>query len=190
VSATTPLYFQVLKNETALTGSNYYISTPCVKDKNLLLLDEHNILNGINNNDIYFQNLNASGLAVFNLDPGNYSFCLINGQLIYEEDNFTSDYDLISIEKVVSLGEINFGNVSEAYVLQVDQQDLYQTTSPEYWGKTLESVLLFILAIGLGGGLVVLGVYVEAPQLAVVGAVIIMGGLGISVGNIILGALF
>lgn len=170
-------------NNNLMVNDDLYLSTPCPNSKEL---GEYWILE----RPFYIQKL-VSGYASYNLSYNdNYEFCLLKGKVNYAENSFTENVDFVDVNKVTSLGILYVTNETLNYNLKVTNEDLYKASQPEFWGKTWSSLFTLIISLILGGLLIFIGVRVESKILIYIGGVIIAGGLGISVSNIIWGGLF
>lgn len=172
--------FQLYQNGTLTDRTDLYLTTPCFRDAGGIIDDELQ-----KDTSFYIQRV-VEGKATFNLkNPKTYEFCLVRGKVNKFENNFTQDYDIVDVDKQTQLGELRVDNSTENYYLELSAKDLYPKYSPMYWdvAKTvfLRTVVTFILSISL----MTVGVRMNSPKIVMAGAIILLGGLGISISPIV-----
>jgi len=170
-------------NNQFITNQDLYLSTPCPDSRELSKY--WNL-----ERPFYVQKL-VNGYANYDLNyNNNYEFCLLKGKINYDVNTYTQNVNFVDVTKVTSLGILYVTNETLNYNLKISNEDLYKASQPEFWGKTWSSLFTLIVSLILGGLLIFIGVRVESKILIYIGGVIIAGGLGISISNIIWGSLF
>ena len=171
------------KNELLSNYEDLFLVTPCFQSNQLTKYY-------IPNEERYIKKVN-NGYANFNLSYTNvYDFCLIRGRINVLDNSYTLNYHIVDIEKQIDLGKIFIGTDSFNYVLKIDEHNLYSVINPKFWGETWQNLFILILALLVGGGIIVLGIISGMVQLSVVGGVIIALGLGLMLINMIIRSIF
>lgn len=175
-------FYVVNENNELILYENIYIHTPCF-----------NSFGGVTNNagqssdEFYIKHL-ENGTAQFSLEyPLTYEFCLSRGQLNFNEnvDNFTSNYDIVKVQNQLELGNIQITNETIYYAFKVDDQDLYSPTEPEFWEKTWADLFNLVIALIVGVPIVMFGLSSNNSKIVIAGVLIILAGLGASLGGLI-----
>jgi hypothetical protein len=172
-------------NTENLLGEDFYLSTPCFE--NLMGSSYYTP-----ENEYYVKNL-KNGYAQFNLSYiSEYEFCLYRGNinLNSEIDTFTKQINVVELKKEIPLGVLIIGSNTSSYQLNIDDYDKYSPTEPEFWGKDWKSLYSLITALIIGGIFVTIGVYARSDRIVVIGGLIILAGMGISLGGLFFGMLF
>jgi hypothetical protein len=177
--------FFLLNNDNVLISQyeDLYLVTPCFKKTELSKYY-------IPTTERYIQKIN-NGYANYNLSyEDNFEFCLLKGRINAIEDKYSLNYDVVNVEKQIDLGTIFVGENTYSYVLKIDENTLYKVTNPKFWGETWQNLFILILALLVGGGIIILGIISGMVQLSVVGGVIIALGLGLMLINMIIKSIF
>lgn len=166
-----------------MRDKDLYLVTPCPQDREM---SSYWILE----RPFYVQKVN-NGYASYNLSyNAEYEFCLLKGRVNYDVNNYSMKVNFANVDKETKLGIMYVTGDTLNYNLGLTNADLYGVAQPEFWGKTWQSLFTLILALALGGLFIFIGIKVESKILVYIGGVIVAGGLGISVGGLIIGGLF
>lgn len=166
-------------------GENLYLVTPCLKEYAGYYQQYMN-----SRYSYYFQKVD-NGYATFNLPyTSEYDFCLVRGQINVDEDNFTKSFDLVKVNKQVDLGTLMVKNDTYQYAFRLTNEDLYNIYEPSFWQKTWAELFNVVLALVVGGIIIILGLIMKSEKIIIAGVFIILAGMGVSTFNIIGGVLF
>jgi len=183
-SKTIDFYLYDETTEELLVDDDLFIVTPCFKTAGLLITNDLQ-----KNQSFYIQKL-INGVAYFDLEyTSEYDFCLARGKLNYKDDTFSTNYDIVDIEKQTELGKLFVGNTTLNYQLMVDLTDLYTPLAPEFWGKTWGTLFLLIFGLVIGGLIIFAGVVTNNSKLSMVGVFVILAGMGVTF-TTLLGGIF
>lgn len=124
------------------------------------------------------------------LEPDYYTFCLINGRTLVNEQGRTNNYNIAELNGYLNLGDLEMpNNVSQTYVVRLERLDIYNVYDPKAWGKTWSGIISSLILCVLGGIVLFVGTRVKNGKVAFVGALLLLAGMGISMGTLI-GVLF
>lgn len=171
-----------------ISGSDYnvndeslYISTPCAKhvmNVGKIAEDADKVIN--DGSEIYFQKI-ENGQSQFILSPDTYNFCLINGLIQYDENDYTTDFNINDIYGLVELGEFNLpSNVTQTYSIKTELLDIYDIANPKAFGETWGSILGGLILLLLGVIILFAGVKSNNGKIVVAGTILCLGAMGIS----------
>lgn len=177
--------FYLLEADDSVTANwdNLYIVTPCFPS-----ISKHWKLEP--DESYYVQQVGTDKVASFSLTPDTYEFCLYNGRITYDKNDFTSTVSKNEIIGYTKMGEYFIpNNVTQEYTLYVGNTDLYPPYSPSFYGLMLTAFLKLVLIGGLGFLVVFVGMRENNGKAIFGGAVLIAISVGYSLGGLIFGLL-
>ena len=187
----TTINFQFTGKDFSITDTQVYVTTPCLEEGRLSnsYIEGHEPYSSkYNPEGAYFQAVDNTGFASFNLTAEEHEFCLMTGRIVYnDEGTNTTSYTILDLEGVVELGTIKIPNQIESnYVIGLEQFDIYDKTNPKAWGQTWASIITGLLLAIVGALMLVVGARSEKGGGAVViGGILIALALGFEINGLI-----
>lgn len=176
----TEINFYIVGTDFNVNEKSMYLVTPCIKDTLEFGDLTKDVLSSLNSGTHYFQKL-ENGFATFELLEGNHEFCLINGQVQYSENGFTQDYNINSVEGLLSLGKFDVdSNITNSYEVSVETFDIYGKANPKAYGQTWSGIIGGIILLILGIGILFAGVHTENGKIVIGGVLLCLSAFGIS----------
>lgn len=162
-----------------------YVVTPCLEPGIVIPGITQKYGSNANPNGAYFQRV-QNGQASFNLVEDKYEFCLINGQISYDRNDYTNNYNANEVFNQINLGEFDLpSNITSTYTLNVEQFDIFGKTNPKAWGTSWVAIISGLIALFLGVLIVIVGVTQKIPQAIVFGGIMTLFALGYQVSNLL-----
>jgi len=156
-------------------GENLYLVTPCLKEYANIFQTKLN-----QQTPKYFQKIN-NGQASFNLSFTNqYEFCLVRGQINYKDDSYSTNFDLVEINKQLDLGKLFIKNDTFLYSFRIANTDIKNIYEPGFWNKTWADLFNLIISLIIGGVIIGLGVILKSDKVIMGGVIILIAGMGVS----------
>lgn len=177
----TQIGFSVSGSDFDIDDKEMYIVTPCIRNIVQFGKLTQNALQKLNDgHSYYFQKLN-NGRAYFWLYEGNHEFCLINGQIQYDENNFTSKYNINTVDGVLNLGNFNVNSeITNSYEITTEIFEIYGKSDPKAWGQTWRTIIGGLVLLTIGSLIVFVGVNLNNSKIVVAGALLVASALGVS----------
>jgi len=166
-------------------GENLYLVTPCLKEYVNIFQTALN-----QQTDKYIQKI-ENGQANFNLDyTDEYEFCLIRGQINYQDDDYSKNFDLVEVNKQLDLGNLFVKNDTYNYIFRIADTDIYTMYEPSFWDKTWAELFNLIISLIVGAMIITLGVITKSDKVIMGGIIVLIAGMGVSTLSIVGGFLF
>lgn len=177
------VYFQFIGTDFNVNDLDLYLVTPCM-EKGFSSVGGKEFLpyrSEYNKGGITFAKV-ENGLADIFVEQEINEFCLFNGKVIVNEEGKTSNYDIVSVNRQIPLGEIKTpNNVTSLYKVYLEQFDMYGKTNPKAWGMTWATIISGLLLFVLGLIITFAGVKTDNGKIVFVGAMLCLSAFGISV---------
>lgn len=177
--------FNLIGEDFNVDDESLYISTPCIKSVSTIGdLGIDYVREANEGEEIYFQKV-SDNQATFNLHGDTYEFCLINGDVQYSQNNFTTEFNINNINNVIELGKFDIdSNVTQSYDIQLTLMDIYKNIDPlawgESWGTLISGLILLFLGVAISG----IGVASQNGKITFAGVILILSAFGISVSGL------
>lgn len=156
-------------------GENLYLVTPCLKEYAGIFQTTLN-----QQTDKYIQKI-INGQASFNLEyTDKYEFCLIRGQINYQDDDYSKNFDLVEVNKQLELGDLFVKNDTLSYSFRIANTDILNMYEPSFWDKTWGELFNLIISIIIGGVIIGLGILMKSDKVVMGGIIILIAGMGVS----------
>jgi len=167
-------------------GLALYFTTPCMEQGIYLPGISPKYSAAANPDGIYFQRI-VDNSATFTVDAETHEFCLVNGQIFYDQNGPTTNYHPNVVHNQIELGEFDVpSNLTSAYTVSVENFDMYGKANPKAWGQSWISLIGAIISLLLGLGILALGVTQKIPQAVLIGGLLVLFALGFEIANILL----
>lgn len=175
---TTTVTFQVIGKDFNVSSESLYIATPCPKRGYHAIGYVVGYGPEWNPKGIYWQKL-QDGYATFKLNTGAHNFCLFNGRVTYEENNFTTKYDVIAKYGILNLGNISIPTkINQFYQIRVSRFEIYDKTDPRAYNKTWGMLISSILGLLIGIVILSIGLHVGNGKIVTAGTLLVLFSLG------------
>ena len=185
----TQINFNFIGTDFVASSKPLEVVSPCLKSGVHIPFVNTEFSSSANPRGAQFKDV-QNGQATMTLQAGTHEFCLIHGLVSYDSYNKTVNYNPLKIYNQIKLGDFDLpNNLSTSYTFTLDNFDIYGKTDPKAWGTSWVALISSIIGLLLGLGLVGLGVTTKSPQLAVMGALLLMFSLGYQVTNLVMGVL-
>lgn len=172
--------FIVTGTDFDINNESLYITTPCPNKGYSAIGINVGYSPKYNPDGIYWQHLN-NGMAEFNLTPGIYNFCLFNGRVNYEDNNFSINYNVIDKYGILNLGNISVpSNINQFYNVRVSLSDIYDKTNPRAYNKTWSMLINSIIGLAFGSIILFVGLQTNNGKIVIAGTLLILLALGYS----------
>lgn len=171
-----------------ITGLDYepndeslYLVTPCPKHITTIGDIGEEVNQDFNKDkSFYFQELNDRQ-ASFSLSSESHEFCLVNGLIQYDENNFTNDFNINKIYGMARIGVINVpSNVTESYTIETELLDIYDKSDPKAYGQTWSGILSGLILLMLGILVLAGGISANNGKITIGGVLLVLAGMGVS----------
>lgn len=183
------ILFSIQGSDFDVRDENLYLATPCMKQGVHIPLVNKKYSHLANPDGVYFQKL-TNGQAIFDLTGETHEFCLINGYIEYDKNDYTTNYNPNTVYTQLEIGDFNaLNNLTSSYNIVVENFDVYDKTNPKAWGTSWVSIIGSVIAVVVGLILIIGGATAGMPQAVVMGALMVLIALGFQVSNIILGVM-
>lgn len=180
--------FNIIGNDFNSDDLDLWITSPCL-DKGIggefTGKDYQPYMARYNPNGAYFSKV-IDGYASFNLTPETHEFCLFHGRIIVNSDGKTNNYDVVSHEAYINLGNIDIpNNTTSTFTIKLDEFDIYEVYNPKAWGKSWTGVIGGLMLLILGMITLFAGFRSDNGKIVFSGVILVLSALGISIGGFI-----
>lgn len=181
----TLVQFQINALDFSLENTELWVTSPCLEEGFSAIGTDYKPYRPQYNPDgAYFSKV-INGVAIMNITSGKNEFCLHNGRIIANENNKTTNYDVVEAFGVLKLGNIDIPSNQANYKINVNQFDIYPVYDPKAYGKTFSEVMGGLILVLFGGLICIAGIKLNNGKIVVAGALVFMAGFGIGVNGLL-----
>lgn len=184
----TEVSFEIQARDYDINNESLYIVTPCMNEgySAIGMEDYQPYRAKYNPNGIKFAPL-VNGFATLNVSSGKNEFCLFNGVVNYNTEDYSNDYTMIKAYKQAKIGEIDIpNNVTSVYTYSTNLEDIYQFTNPKAHGSSWTAIFASLLLLAIGVGIILAGARAESPKTVIGGVICVVLALGFTLPSIAL----
>lgn len=182
---TNTVTFIVTGKDFDVNNESLYIATPCPNEGYSAIGVKTGYQPKYNPGGIYWQRLD-NGIATFNLSEGNYNFCIFNGRVNYEEDNFTTNYNVLSKNGILNLGNLSIpSKLNYVYKISLEKFEIYDKINPKAYGKSWAGLFSSIIGLILGSIILMVGLETRNGKITIAGTILVLFALGFTFNGLV-----